>query len=184
MAEPAELDPWKDVIILQNQSWLKAYCLAQTGDPDAAEDLVQDVFLIAYRERDEFERGTNFGGWLRTIARRTCLDFCKRKDRRPLNFTPEALQSMDAAAKRMQGEHLLPDYFDDRRERLAFCLAKLSASLRRMVELRYGKGRSLADIAKTVTRTVAAVGVGLFRARMALSACVRGHAAKRGGAHG
>jgi RNA polymerase sigma-70 factor (ECF subfamily) len=38
-----------------------------TRNPAAAEDLVQDTFLKAFRAADRFERGTNLRAWLFTI---------------------------------------------------------------------------------------------------------------------
>lgn len=47
------------------------------GDPDEAEDLVQETFLRAHRFWHQYERGTNAKSWLFTICRNT---FLRRKD--------------------------------------------------------------------------------------------------------
>ena len=41
------------------------------GDDAAAQDLVQDTLLKAYRAWDNFESGTNCRAWLTTILRNT-----------------------------------------------------------------------------------------------------------------
>lgn len=57
--------------------WLDAvyrFALRLThGNPDPAEDLVQETFLRAYRAWHRFERGTNAKSWLFTICRNTYL---------------------------------------------------------------------------------------------------------------
>ena len=50
-----------------------------------AEDVVQDVFLYAYRNRHRFD-GKNLQAWLYKIAYNDCLDKLKSKKRRKLFF--------------------------------------------------------------------------------------------------
>lgn len=42
-----------------------------TRNPDAAQDLVQDTYLKAFRARDRFAAGTNLKAWLYTILHNT-----------------------------------------------------------------------------------------------------------------
>jgi RNA polymerase sigma-70 factor, ECF subfamily len=56
--------------------WLDAvhrFALRLTRDQTAAEDLVQETYLRAYRSWDQFDRGTNCRSWLFTICRNTHL---------------------------------------------------------------------------------------------------------------
>ncbi len=172
MTQSEELDPWKDVILTQNRGWLKAYVLTMTGDPGAAEDLVQDVFMVAFRKRNEFERGTNFGGWLREIARRVCLDHGKKKSRR-LNLNQVAKKRLQEAASALRERQLDPALQEEKRSRLVKCLSKLNHNLQHILSLRYGEGKSLNHIATLTARSVTAVGVSLFRARTTLADCIR-----------
>src|SRR5688572_23821105 len=55
-----------------------AVVLAMVGARDA-EDLVQDVFVVALRELAGLDDGARFGGWLATIARRRAIDHHRRK---------------------------------------------------------------------------------------------------------
>jgi len=36
---------------------------------EAADDVAQEAFVVAFEKLQTFERGTNFGAWVRTIAR-------------------------------------------------------------------------------------------------------------------
>lgn len=52
------------------------------GDESAAQDLVQETMLRAYRAWDSFELGSNCRSWLMTILRNTFInDYRKRKTR-------------------------------------------------------------------------------------------------------
>jgi RNA polymerase sigma-70 factor, ECF subfamily len=60
------------------------YALRLTqGNTHEAEDIVQDVFLRAYRSWESFEPGTNCLAWLFTICRNCFLRKKQRPDRRP-----------------------------------------------------------------------------------------------------
>ena len=53
------------------------------GDDAAAQDLVQDTVLKAYRAWDNFEKGTNCRAWLTTILRNTFINNLRRRQKRP-----------------------------------------------------------------------------------------------------
>jgi len=54
-----------------------------TGSPAAAEDLVQETFLRAFRSWRSFTPGTNLAAWLATIMRNLNVDRARRDTRRP-----------------------------------------------------------------------------------------------------
>src|SRR5678816_1635230 len=62
---------------------------------DQVEDLVQDVFLTAWRRLDDLRDPAAFGGWIAMIARRRATDF----HRRPADFValPDNLESPGTA---------------------------------------------------------------------------------------
>ena len=58
--------------------------LRLTGSPQAAEDLVQDTYLRAFRGWQSYKPGTNLAAWLATIMRNANLDELRRQSRRPV----------------------------------------------------------------------------------------------------
>jgi RNA polymerase sigma-70 factor (ECF subfamily) len=58
--------------------------LRLTGSPQAAEDLVQDTYLRAFRSWQSYKPGTNLAAWLATIMRNANLDELRRQSRRPV----------------------------------------------------------------------------------------------------
>jgi RNA polymerase sigma-70 factor (ECF subfamily) len=48
---------------------LRAFAISLCGNPDRADDLVQDTLVKAWTHLDRFERGTNLNAWLFTILR-------------------------------------------------------------------------------------------------------------------
>lgn len=58
-----------------------------TGDPETANDVVQDAFLKAYEKMPEYRPTGSVGGWLMRIAYNQALDELKRADRRYIDRT-------------------------------------------------------------------------------------------------
>ncbi|HLF94630.1 MAG TPA: sigma-70 family RNA polymerase sigma factor [Planctomycetota bacterium] len=57
--------------------------LRMTGDASAAEDLVQEAFLKAWKNLHRFERGTNFKAWIFTILTNAYINDYRRAARAP-----------------------------------------------------------------------------------------------------
>lgn len=57
--------------------------LRLTRNPLDAEDLVQDVYLRAFRFLDKFEEGTNFKAWIFRILTNTFINDYRKKARTP-----------------------------------------------------------------------------------------------------
>jgi RNA polymerase sigma-70 factor (TIGR02960 family) len=67
---------------------IQAYCYRMLGSYDDAEDLVQDVFLRAWRGKDEFAGRASLRTWLYKIATNTCVDFLRRNQRQVQRYEP------------------------------------------------------------------------------------------------
>jgi RNA polymerase sigma-70 factor, ECF subfamily len=65
------------------QARVVAWCTRTTGDREAALDLAQEVFLMAYRYLDSFQGNSKFPTWLFTIARNRCLTYLKARATAP-----------------------------------------------------------------------------------------------------
>src|SRR5690242_17339835 len=85
--------------------------LRMTGENSAAEDLVQETFLKAYRAFGQFEQGTNFKAWLFTILTNTYINDYRRRSRAPV--------VTDFAEVEPEGETESPHFSVDDVERLA-----------------------------------------------------------------
>jgi RNA polymerase sigma-70 factor (TIGR02960 family) len=61
---------------------LHVHCYRMLGSFEAAEDVVQETYLRAWRNLDRFEGGPLFRAWLYKIATNACLDEIRRNKRR------------------------------------------------------------------------------------------------------
>ena len=68
------------------QTWLyKQYsksmfniCTRMTGNRSDAEDILQDAFIITFRNLHQLKEAVQFGGWLKRIVVNECIRFCKK----------------------------------------------------------------------------------------------------------
>src|SRR5438067_2153091 len=69
---------------------LTAYCYRMLASPFDAEDAVQDTFVRAWRNREQFAGRSAMRSWLYRIATNVCLDMLKGKERRarPMDLGP------------------------------------------------------------------------------------------------
>ncbi len=63
---------------------LHVHCYRMLGSLHDAEDLVQETFLRAWRNREGFEGRSSFRTWLYRIATNACLDALARRRSRPV----------------------------------------------------------------------------------------------------
>ncbi|MBY0460661.1 MAG: sigma-70 family RNA polymerase sigma factor, partial [Gemmataceae bacterium] len=113
-------------------------------DRDATENIVQQVFVDAYFHLDQYAPGTDFGAWIRTVARnrlRKELRTAGREDRRLAVYR-------ERLAERLRAEAGAPrDDADEYVAALRGCRESLPPRDALLVELRYEKGLSFEAIA-------------------------------------
>jgi RNA polymerase sigma factor (sigma-70 family) len=81
----------------RHHSAVHALCWRLAGDPDVADDLLQEVFLRVLRFRDSFRGDAAFRTWLFRIAHNVCMDW-RRRDRAAREISaPNLVASVPAA---------------------------------------------------------------------------------------
>jgi RNA polymerase sigma-70 factor, ECF subfamily len=91
-----------EAIYKQHAPRLYALASRMAGSPDAGEDLLQEIFLQAYRKLDGFKGDSTLGTWLYRLALNHCLDFVRSKQAKMLKVTDtlDAESSPQPAARR------------------------------------------------------------------------------------
>jgi RNA polymerase sigma-70 factor (ECF subfamily) len=145
----------------QYSSRLKSVAWNLLGNPNDAEDAVQEAFLKAYRGRAYFKGHASPATWLHRIVVNTCLDMRRRGKRHPEEPAIEAESGREAHASTGTPQHPL-------RVALEKSIAKLSDTHRTAFVLYEIEGFSHAEIAETLGITEAASKNRLFEAKRAL----------------
>jgi RNA polymerase sigma-70 factor (ECF subfamily) len=149
-----------------------------TRRQDIIEEVVNDCFWIAWQHAADFRGDARVSTWLMGIAYRCCLKALRRQGSEPLDeltdetMLPEPDGGIDADEDR------------ELRDLLGKALGFLSAEQRVVVELVYGVGHSLNEVAAIVQCPVGTVKARLFHARVKLlnvMPALSGDTMKRGG---
>ena len=81
-AAEGDLDAFNQLVLrYQNIAYSHAYALL--GNPDQAEDTVQESFIKAFQAMNGF-RGVSFRGWLLKIVTNSAYDWLRRSQRHPM----------------------------------------------------------------------------------------------------
>jgi RNA polymerase sigma factor (sigma-70 family) len=131
------------------------------GDRPAAEDLLQDLMLAAWRGAAAFRGDSEVRTWLLGIAHHLWLQELRRRSRRP---TPS--EDGEALLTRLQQPDPRPDAAAVAGLRQA--LDALPEDLRVAVDLTFGQGLRLQDAARILDLPLGTVKSRLFRARQQL----------------
>lgn len=132
-------------------------CLRILAQPEAAEDVAQEAFVIAYRSLGSFRGDGSLGGWVTRIATRLAL---RRVDRRPTL----ALDAIAEPADRQRQADPLSSILDGEREvTVREAVSRLAEPYREVVALRFFGELSLAEIAAATGRPVATIKTHLRR---------------------
>jgi RNA polymerase sigma-70 factor (ECF subfamily) len=136
-----------------------------TGNEQDAEDVVQETFLRAYKQLENFESRASFGTWVYRIAANYSLDLVRSRkrfqDQRPAG---DAEQDLLLAAP---SSDPLPDrmaYSAQVQKRIASAMAALSEQERTAFVLRHFEGLSIEEIARALGVGASATKHSVFRA--------------------
>jgi RNA polymerase sigma-70 factor, ECF subfamily len=133
------------------------------GSEQDADDVVQDVFLKAFRQLDRFEARANFGTWLYRIAVNCSLDLLRQKPRRGVELEPEDEQEPASDAEVQASPERLA-YSAEVQSRVSQALGTLSPAERAAFLLRHFEGHSIEEIGRVLGLRTSATKHTVFRA--------------------
>lgn len=144
-------------------------CLRICGERQAAEDVLQEVYLIVWRRAVAYEPGRSHPvTWLATIARNRSLDW----RRSPQGRTPvaDAAAQDDAADDAPLADAILLAV--EGRQRLHDCMDRLEDRPRRAIRSAFVDGLTYADVAGRAGVPVATMKSVIRRALLRLRECL------------
>lgn len=149
---------------------LRLFCRRMVNSPEAAADVVQDVFATCCRLTAESLPQVSIRGWLYQLSRRRCIDALRKRR--------DEAGSGAAAVRRVQPsfDHALDPLTTpagkalkrDRAERLLAVLDELDDDLRSVVVMRYFQDLPREEIAEAIGLTLAGTKARLSKAMLVL----------------
>lgn len=145
-----------------------AVALRSSGNPEDAADIVQEVFLRAWRSIESFRGDSGLSTWLFRITMNLCVDHARHKHAQPQT---QPIVTDDETERPLPDPAPTPEEHLDNRElgrELAAALEEISEEHRRIVLLRDVSGMSYTEIAEVLEISEGTVKSRLSRARIAL----------------
>lgn len=151
-----------ETIVDRYQGRLLGFCRQMLGSTEDAEDVLQEVFVNAYRAMLADEREINLRPWLYRIARNRCLNYL-RKPKADAQESMDMIPAVDAAstAERVHNREEFRQILSD--------VNKLPETQRAALLLREMDALSYEEIAAAMETTVPSVKSLLVRARISLA---------------
>lgn len=160
-----------EAIVRTHQAEVYRYVCYLGAPADAAEDIVQDTFLVAFRKglpSDASDLHTR-AAWLRGIARNLFLQYCTQKRTSRLKVDSEVVeQAEDVWQSRFLRDGDGFDYTDALRK----CLETLPDQHRRVLDLRYADRKTRKQMASLLNMSTDGVKSLLRRIRANLADCI------------
>lgn len=163
-------------LLMEHRAMLHSFVYAVVRNPHVTEDILQEVSVVLWSKFSEFQEGTNFGAWARSVAYREILVARRSEARAHRHFDDACAQAILAAYDRRSREVDTTGH----RTALRQCLDSIGGDLRKVIHCRYSLQMSSREIARKFARTAQAIDALIYRGKKLLSECVRGRLDSRG----
>lgn len=162
---------------LLDRFWPEVYgvLLKRTQNENDAEDITIQTFARAFDKIDTYDPTYGFNTWLITIAKNLHVDLVRKRKR---NVLGQAENNANEAMKRVLDE--TPSVEDQliteqNLKTLLRLIRELKPAYQQVIELRYFRELSYADIARHLDEPIGNVKVKLLRAKKLLASMISEH---------
>lgn len=161
-------------LFTRNEQALRTFVRTLVPSWHDADEIVQEVALVAWRKFDEFEMGTSFIRWVCVIARFKAMGMRRKMARDRLTFNTDLMELM-AEEGLEESDQRQREY-----EALERCLKKLPEKQRGLVTLAYTPGIKVKEEAERVGIKAGTLYMRLNRIRAVLFDCIGKSLAQEG----
>ncbi len=139
-----------------------------TGNPQDTEEIIQEVFLRAYKSLERFEQRSSFATWLYRIAVNRTLDFLnaqKMTDTNPITENPDSETHQEEIQLRSASPG--PDRLllsTEIKSSIADAMKRLTPVERMAFTLRHMEGKSIEEISQVLNLRADAAKNSIYRA--------------------
>jgi RNA polymerase sigma-70 factor, ECF subfamily len=160
--------------LLDQRGLILGYTRVIVRDAHTAEDIFQEVMILALEHHGELQDHGHANAWARKTAQYLALNEIRRRHRKNLSLDAgmdagifEALEPVwEAAAEKGTNARV---------EILQKCMERLTPNGRRLIHLRFVEELDCSALAQRLARPLNTVYVGLSRTYRALSECMENH---------
>ena len=173
-AQSGDLDAY-DEIVLRYQKRLWGLLFKFCPDRAELEDLVQNVFIKAYQNIDQWRPSGSFKNWLMRVAVNTGYDYFRQRKCEPIAVAQRSARDSEIDPLTLLAEQVSPDSRHPNAELIDLLLAKLKPEDRMLVTLYYYQGYTLPEIGDRLDWGLSKAKVKCHRARKKLEVLLSEH---------
>lgn len=147
------------LLYLRHHDRVRRFVMRLTRNESTADEVVNEVFLEAWRHAGEFEGRSQVATWLMSIARFKAISECRRRSEAQLD---------DRTAAVIEDLSDTPSISMEKRQRsdiLQKCLAKLTPIHREVINLTYYQGKKIEEVAQFTGAPVSTIKTRMHYAR-------------------
>ncbi len=154
------------LIVERYQSRLYTYIFRLTNHREEATDILQEVFLKAYKNIKGFNQKKKFSSWIYRIAHNESVNWLKKNTKVKKQSIDDDENKIDIADDLDLTQQLETD---TEKEELVEKMHKLPSNYKEVLVLRYMEERSYEEIGEIVKKSTNAVGILINRAKKRLA---------------
>jgi len=167
-------DRYKEIID-RYQGKLFAYLYRLIGEREEAEDLLQDVFIKAFRNLHSYDTERKFSSWIYRIAHNEAVNHIKRKSLKKFIYWDNITSTKDKLETASADEGIEDSWIrKETNEEVEAAIKRLPLKYRQVLLLRYYSDKSYEEIGEILGKPVNTVGTLIKRAKTKLSGELKG----------
>lgn len=155
-------------LVREHHFAVRRYLTRLLRDTSVADDLAQEVFVLAFRDLKSYRFSGRFVGWLFGIARHQAQMYLRSEDRRSTRAKQQAI----VAWLENDSADVEPNVFETELSALEDCLERMKKPASVMLREYYYLALPVLELAQRHNKTEVAVRVALLRARLWLRSCL------------
>lgn len=157
-------------LIDRYQGKLFAYLYRLIGQKEESEDLLQDVFIKAYKNLNSYDTGRKFSSWIYRIAHNEAVNHIKRKSLKKFVSLENVTSTKDKLDSASLEEGADTAWIKkETQQEVDEAIGKLPFKYRQVLVLRYYSDKSYEEISEILGKPVNTVGTLIKRAKNKLS---------------
>lgn len=156
-------------IVRRYQKKLFSYIYRLVSNKEEAEDILQNVFVKAYRNIKTFDTTRKFSSWIYRIAHNEAVNFLKKRNKKRFVSWEDIVASKDKLDTQSEEKSPIEVWIkEESRLEVQRSLEKLPEKYSQVLKLRYFSEKSYEEIGKAIKSPVNTVGTLINRAKKKL----------------
>ena len=156
-------------LIVTHQPLIRGRILSLLPGVNEVDDIIQNVNLVTWNNRESYTPNTNFKAWLNSIIRYEILAHWRTQQRsKEFTFPEDVFELLIEESSTQMDQKKL----DERLPALRHCIAALRAEDRALILQRYLQPTSISELSTKTNRNANSLRVALHRIRASLRLCI------------